>query len=557
MNDQMHAIESTESLSAESLQAGDTLGRYQLLCPIARGGMGQVWAARQTGRLGLPKVVAIKTAIPMESKDCRKVQEYMFDEAQIAASVDHPNVCKILELGQEQDVLFIAMEWLYGVSLATLVSKLPQRRLTYRIAAHLVAQACSGLHAAHELLDDDGVHMEVVHRDATPHNFMITATGELKVMDFGIVKSKNQQHQATQNGELKGKIAYVAPEQIRGRSVDRRADIFTLGCVLYFITVGKGAFNPDPNQDAGQTILKILYGEYSPPSTVLSDYPPELEAIVAKALDIAPESRFQTADEMRLALEAFLSDGSRSISRDDVADLLQKYCGSAIESRRSEIRSAQRLFDSGQLRSGAYPAAEGAYSVGTLRSYGSQSYAEIPSEVSQGSRRQATAVPESAPSEGAPKRDRRLLWAVLGGAALLCSAVGLLAVLAFGRSGPENSGNTVPSAPAAADPLVARHSPTNLQQRPMPAADSAFPAQYPASEDVERAPRGKGESDSAAPRVGHAARSVKKAALANTAATPATAAPAASTPPSSTQFSQPLTRKPPRHAIDESDPFGK
>jgi serine/threonine-protein kinase len=94
--------------------------------------------------------------------------------------------------------------------------------------------------------------MEVVHRDATPHNFLITSAGELKVMDFGIVKSKNQQHQATQTGELKGKISYLAPEQIRGHAVDRRADIFTLGCVLYVITVGKGAFNPDAGQDAGR-----------------------------------------------------------------------------------------------------------------------------------------------------------------------------------------------------------------------------------------------------------------------------------------------------------------
>ncbi len=129
VNDQMQATERTDQHPSQLLQSGDTLGRYQLLCPIARGGMGQVWAARQTGRLGLPKLVAIKTAIPMAAKDYRQVEQYLFDEAYVAASIDHPNVCKILELGQERDVMFIAMEWLNGVPLSTLVSKLPQRRM--------------------------------------------------------------------------------------------------------------------------------------------------------------------------------------------------------------------------------------------------------------------------------------------------------------------------------------------------------------------------------------------------------------------------------------------
>lgn len=543
MNDPMQAIERREPHPHETLQAGDTLGRYQLLCPIARGGMGQVWAARQTGRLGLPKLVAIKTAIPFESKDYRQVQEYLFDEAQVAASIDHPNVCKILELGQDSDALFIAMEWLNGATLLTLVGKLPQRRLAYRIAASLLAQACSGLHAAHELTDDDGVNLEVVHRDATPHNFMITHTGELKVMDFGIVKSKNQQHQATQTGELKGKISYLSPEQICGRRIDRRTDIFTLGCDLYLITVGKGAFNPDTNQDAGLTIHRIVSGQYLPPSSVLPDYPPELEAIVVRALQTAPEKRFQSAEEMRVALEEFLGDGSRSVSREDVAALLNEYCGPIIEQRRSQIRLAQKQFDwqSGQKHSGAYPVAERTDEIGSLDALGSQSNAEKILERSR-------CLP-LVPAVRRSKLNRKLVWPILTGTALLIMMG--LGVYALRQPAPAEDSRHA-AKPADLEPPRTRQPVTITQQREAATHGSVPIAQpMPERESVSQASPTRAESASRSSRKTNTPRVAVKTAL--TAETSAAAAPASA----NGQFSQTLSRKPPRHAIDESDPFEK
>lgn len=550
----MQPAETIEPHPSEALQAGDALGRYQLLCPIARGGMGQVWAARQAGRFGLPKLVAIKTAIPMESSSYRQVQEYLFDEAQVAASVDHPNVCKILELGQERDVLFIAMEWLNGAPLSTLVSKLPQRRLDYRMAAYLVSQACSGLHAAHELTDDDGVHQEVVHRDATPHNFLITSAGELKVMDFGIVKSKNQQHQATQTGELKGKISYLAPEQIRGHDIDRRADVFALGCVLYVITVGKGAFNPEANQDAGRTILRILDGDYAPPSSLHSDYPAELEAIVVRALATAPAERFQTAEEMRLALDAFLGDGSRSVNRDDVSALLQQYCGPAIEQRRGEIRSAQRVFDAqpGQERSGTFPAAEKAYTGDTPL--------VPPSPASRsGSQSSLDWAVRSEPVAPVPvvkKPDLTLLWAAFAGAALI--GVGLVAsTLLFHRvQSPvrvEPAQVTAAKADSVPVPTTRPQLEAVPQQLEAPQQRASLPQAQ--AESVAPAPA-RADLGSRAPRRASPQRGAAKS-LASSPATSSAATSEPSAPAPSPQFSQTLSRKPPRHAIDESDPFGK
>lgn len=543
----MQAFERPDSHPGELLQPGDVLGRYQLLCPIARGGMGQVWAARQTGRLGLPKLVAIKTAIPLESKDYQQVQEYLFDEAQVASSVDHPNVCKILELGQERDVLFIAMEWLNGVPLSSLITKIPQRRLDYRMAAHLVAQACSGLHAAHELTDDDGVNLEVVHRDATPHNFMITASGELKVMDFGIVKSKNQQHQATQTGELKGKLAYLAPEQIRGRRVDRRADIFTLGCVLYFITVGRGAFNPDHDQDAGLTIHRILEGAFSPPSSLLSDYPQELEAIVARALAVAPDQRFQTAEEMRRALESFLDSGSRSVSREDVAAIVQEYCGSTIEQRRTEIRHAQRMFDSGsgQMRSGAFPAASAPSNAALPITPDAQGNADLPFDWSRSS-------PLPTFISGTPlKRNRTLLWVGLAVGALL---VVVLVVAAALLTSPREAGLPVAAKTTDAPPLLQQPVTAKSPSLDSVSQGAAQAAQLP----LEAPPQPRTSSETAA-KTSRKATPLRAAARVAPApaATSAVGSEATSAPPApSSQFTQTLSRKP-RHAIDESDPFGK
>jgi len=410
--------------AADLLQPGDLIGRYQLLCPIARGGMGVVWAARQTGRLGLPGLVAIKIALYCGNR----TQDCLFDEAQVASSIDHPNVCKIFELGQDNETLFIAMEWVHGVSLAYLLKAMPQRRLDYRIAAQLLAQAASGLHAAHELRDDDGVTLDVVHRDATPQNLLLASTGDLKVVDFGIAKARNQLHQPTQTGELKGKLSYLSPEQIRGKATDRRSDVFSLGCVLYVATTGRSPFNDGA---AATTIVKIMKGEYAVPSVLREDYPEQLEQIVCRALMSEPDDRFQSADEFRLALEEYLNESSRPVSRDEIAALIQERCGKMIEESRSKIRAAQRQFDSqhaslrqgspdsGVHSSGMYPSAD----PSRFASEEEKAGPTVPSPPPDG----YDVGPEIELSSMGGKRSRRAALAVVVGVALFLS-VGLAAL---------------------------------------------------------------------------------------------------------------------------------
>lgn len=329
---------------SDQLQAGDVLGNYQLLCPIARGGMGQIWAARRTASFGLPKLVAIKTALPHPKRAPGVLQQLLFDEAQVAASIRHPNVCHVCDLGESDGVFYLAMEWVEGASLHTLLSSLhPPRRLDGRIAAYIVAQACTGLHAAHELKDRDGVLLGVVHRDATPQNILLSTSGEVKVADFGVVKSRGQAHEATMTGELKGKVSYLAPEQLLAKPIDRRADIFALGCVLYYATTGQRPFR---GNSLGETLLRITEGEFLRPCALFADYPLALEAIVLRALAHDAKDRFRTAAEMAVALEAYLLQSGPPVGREAVAQALRQSLGRAIECLRHQVLAAQAAFES-------------------------------------------------------------------------------------------------------------------------------------------------------------------------------------------------------------------
>jgi serine/threonine-protein kinase len=306
--------------------------------------MGQVWAARRTGRLGLPQIIAIKTALPGAVTGTETTEEVFFDEARVAAAIDHPNVCRVYELGEDAGVLYIAMEWIDGVTLSGLMSaRTKPRHLAPEMAAYIVANACAGLHAAHELTDEDGVPLEVIHRDATAQNILVSVNGAVKVVDFGIVKSRDQAHQLTVTGQLKGKFSYFAPEQVLGKSYDRRVDIFALGCVLYFLATGVRAFT---GNNPAAIMMKIVKGEFVAPSRRLPGFPPELEAILVKALALRKEHRYSTAREMQQALEIFIQSGELHPTAADLAQLVRDTVGAAVEKRRAEIRESLKFFES-------------------------------------------------------------------------------------------------------------------------------------------------------------------------------------------------------------------
>lgn len=325
-----------------ALRPGTRLGRYELLVPIARGGMARVWAARLQGQRGFSKLVAIKTILPHLANE-PEFERMFLDEARIASGVHHPNVCEIYELGEERRTLYLAMEWVSGDSFSRVLRASGKTEpIEPRVAARIVADASAGLHAAHELSDDAGTALGVVHRDLSPHNILLTADGVAKVADFGVAKALGQLHDATSAGQLKGKVAYMAPEQIAGSAIDRRSDIFSLGCVLYEATTGVRPFRGDGE---AQIMHAVLKGEFPAPSTIVRNFPPELERVILRALAPQPILRFPTAERMRFALEEFLAARGQLVTQSNVAQVIRTRIGDPLEKRKERIRQAEAAGD--------------------------------------------------------------------------------------------------------------------------------------------------------------------------------------------------------------------
>lgn len=297
--------------------------------------MAQVWAARPESG-GLARTVVIKLVLPQFATDEQYARMFI-DEAMVASSIRHPNVCEILELGKHDGLLFMVLEWVPGDTISGLVQR-TREPLPYAIAARVIADACAGLHAAHEALGPEGLPLGVVHRDISPQNILVSLNGHPKLSDFGIAKARLQLHARTAVGEIKGKFAYVAPEQIRSGHVDRRADVYSMGCVLYVASTGQRPFG------AGASALgKIVQGSYALPSELRSDYPAELEEIIRKALSPTPDGRFQTAEEMQVALEHWLLSLNSPVTHAQVAALVAERLSAERHSLIDVLRSTARI----------------------------------------------------------------------------------------------------------------------------------------------------------------------------------------------------------------------
>jgi serine/threonine-protein kinase len=295
--------------SQQDIGPGHVLGRYELLMPIAAGGMAMVWAARLKGTRGFQKIVAVKTMLPKLSED-DQFEKMFLDEASLASKVRHPNACEILDLGEQDGVLFLAMEWIDGVPLNQLMKAAKQKGgVPTTVATRIVMQASAGLHAAHELTDGKGKLIGLVHRDISPQNILVTFDGVAKVVDFGVAKATALGDGATQVGQLKGKVSYMAPEQVRGEPIDRRADVFAMGIVLYALTTGKHPFR---KESEGATLFAITAPEpVVPPRKFLPDYPEMLQDVLLKALEKDRDLRYASASELLRALDKALPPSAR------------------------------------------------------------------------------------------------------------------------------------------------------------------------------------------------------------------------------------------------------
>ena len=321
-------------LTPSGPQPGDRLGHYQLLTEVGSGGMGRVWAARQEG--ALQRLVAIKTAL-CDSSQTKEFERVFMDEARIASLIHHPHVCGVYELGEATDVLYLVMEWSDGGTLLELVDESPDGKLAAPVAAYIATKVCAGLHASHELEDELGDPLNVVHRDVTPQNILFAANGHIRLADFGVAKAQGQLHKATETGEIKGKLSYMAPEQLTGKDVDRRVDVFALGCVLYESSLGTRPFHGD---GALSTLYQILEQDVKTPRTLDPDYPEELERIVLRALAKEPADRYQSAEDMRQDLEVWLAGCDEVVADADISQLVNERLRDSIDERQKNIENA-------------------------------------------------------------------------------------------------------------------------------------------------------------------------------------------------------------------------
>ena len=329
--------------SAQQIEPGQVLGRYEFLVPIAEGGMASVWAARLKGSRGFSKTVAIKTMLPGVSEDPAFEQMFL-DEAQIASRIRHPNVAEILDLGEENEVLYLVMEWVDGEPLANLRRAAAKHGGIPRpIAVRLVADAAAGLHGAHELKDESGQLVGLVHRDMSPQNLLVTFDGVVKVVDFGVAKAAGRSSEKTNAGQVKGKPPYMSPEQALGEIVDRRTDVFALGIILYQLTTGKHPFRGESDLVTLQNIVSDK--PIVSPRAYDKQYPRKLENVVMKALDRRRESRFQTCAELDAALHDVFDKDVPRARTEDVGKFVTEMLGARGEERRRALTEAIRLAD--------------------------------------------------------------------------------------------------------------------------------------------------------------------------------------------------------------------
>jgi eukaryotic-like serine/threonine-protein kinase len=336
------ASSQVQSGSLPDIRGGGTyfLGRYRVVDEIGIGGMASVHLARMDGPGGFQKWVAIKKIHSHLVEDESFVQMFL-DEARVAARISHPNVATVFDLGKHEDTYWIAMEYLHGEPLREVMRRTEElgTAMPPEIACRVIADAAEGLHAAHELLGKNGEKLGLVHRDVTPHNLFVTYDGVTKVVDFGIAKfSSRMSH--TRAGTLKGKLAYMSPEQVHGEGIDRRTDIFALGVVLWELTTGQRLFRMESDLD---TLAKVQECNVPRPSTLIRGYPVDLEKIVMKALAKNRGERFRTAREFSRALQSLLMRRGLFIASDEVAGYTQQIFNDRIQKREAHLRWAAEV----------------------------------------------------------------------------------------------------------------------------------------------------------------------------------------------------------------------
>ena len=385
----------------DGARAPEMMGRYAPVARLGKGGMADVFLTLAHGLQGVNKLAVVKR---LRNSEDLALTEMFLDEARLCVLLNHPNIVHTYEVGEARGEYFIAMEYLEGQPLSRLLKTLEERceGLPEPLVAFIAIQVLKGLNHAHEFCDFDGTPLEVVHRDVSPHNLFLTYGGEIKLLDFGIAKATmNATH--TEDGVLKGKVRYMAPEQATQRDLDRRVDIFAFGIVLWEMLARRALFTGPP-----LSILNRLMNEEIPPVRgVRPDVSPVLEAIALKAARRNRDERYATAEEMRLDLEAYLRERRDEVPERELARIMNELFATIRDDVRARIKA---YISTMPVQRGMIPGSPGITSTGKLPVL--PSWSSPPSAPSWSSPMSSPVAEDSSPRASAPpppvRRSRHL-----------------------------------------------------------------------------------------------------------------------------------------------------
>jgi serine/threonine protein kinase len=324
-------------LASHSSGAHERIGRYEVLRKIATGGMAELFLAKMVGMEGFEKVVAIKRILAHLAYDEEFINMFR-DEARIVAKLSHPNIVQIYDLGKSDETYFIAMEYIPGRNLSSVAKKARGlgQKLPPTYIARCLAQACEGLYYAHTRKDIDGRPLKIVHRDVSPQNIIVSFSGTVKLVDFGIAKAATKIAH-TRAGVLKGKYAYMSPEQIRGEETDARSDLFAAGIVLYELLCGRRPFE---KENSIQTLKSIVQDPHVDCRKLNPDIPDTLAEIIDNALTKDPNERYANAQELQVALEDFVNGSGERVNNITIS----KWVSDLFEEELSRERGGTVVF---------------------------------------------------------------------------------------------------------------------------------------------------------------------------------------------------------------------
>jgi serine/threonine protein kinase len=339
-----------EALADLTARAHDTdglpqrFGKYVLLRRLALGGMAELFIALQRSA-AFEKLIVIKRILPEKTSDELFVR-MLLKEARIAATLNHPNIVQTFDAGDVDGRYYIAMEHVHGEDLRAVVRgvrKSGQKRMPLEHALAIVLGVCAGLAHAHEKRGLKGEPLDIVHRDVTPHNVVVSFAGDVKLVDFGIAKGDDgSSAETTQVGQIKGKAPYMSPEQALGMPIDARSDLFAVGILLFELSTGKRLFKASNDFE---TLKLIVDSDYPTPSQVDPDYPPALEWIVMKALARKPEHRYQTARELLQDLEAFVREERLAVTQSGLASYMRDILAERAADQDAALQDLRELVD--------------------------------------------------------------------------------------------------------------------------------------------------------------------------------------------------------------------